>query len=158
MRGTAPGHHQLPDAGLSDRAADSGYLGAAVYDHPSGHCGLILSGGMAVDANIIISERISEELKKGSSVKRAVKSGYQRAFSSVLDGNITTAAVAGILMIFGSGTMLSFGYTLLTGVIINLLAGVWMSRSMLNSVIRYGFFNREKWFRKKRDKKVLTFY
>ena len=122
-----------------------------------GIAGLILSGGMAVDANIIISERISEELKKGSSVKRAIKSGYQRAFSSVLDGNITTAAVAGILMIFGSGTMLSFGYTLLTGVIINLLAGVWMSRSMLNSVIRYGFFNQGKWFCKKRDKKVLHF-
>lgn len=53
-------------------------------------------------------------------------------------------------MIFGSGTMLSFGYTLLTGVIINLLAGVWMSRYMLNSVIRYKLFNQEKWFRKKK--------
>lgn len=122
-----------------------------------GIAGLILSGGMAVDANIIISERISEELKKGCSVRNAVKNGYKRAFSSVLDGNITTAAVAGILMVFGSGTMLSFGYTLLSGVIINLLAGVWMSRCMLNSVIRYDFFNQAKWFRKKREKKVLHF-
>ena len=122
-----------------------------------GIAGLILSAGMAVDANIIISERISEELKKGNSVRNAVKNGYKRAFSSVLDGNVTTAAVAGILMIFGSGTMLSFGYTLLTGVIINLLAGVWMSRYMLNSVIRYKLFNQEKWFRKKKDKKILKF-
>ena len=122
-----------------------------------GIAGLILSAGMAVDANIIISERISEELKKGNSVRTAVKNGYKRAFSSVLDGNITTAAVAGILMIFGSGTMLSFGYTLLTGVIINLLAGVWMSRYMLNSVIRYKFFNKEKWFRRKKEKKILKF-
>ena len=108
---------------------------------------------MAVDANIIISERISEELKKGNSVRTAVKNGYKRAFSSVLDGNVTTAVVAGILMVLGSGTMLSFGYTLLTGVIINLLAGVWMSRYMLNSVIRYKLFNQEKWFRKKKEKK-----
>ena len=98
-----------------------------------------------------------KELKKGNSVRNAVKNGYKRAFSSVLDGNVTTAAVAGILMIFGSGTMLSFGYTLLTGVIINLLAGVWMSRYMLNSVIRYKLFNQEKWFRKKKDKKILKF-
>ena len=122
-----------------------------------GIAGLILSGGMAVDANIIISERISEELKKGNSVKTAVKNGYKRAFSSVLDGNITTAAVAGILMILGSGTMLSFGYTLFTGVIINLLAGVWMSRFMLNSIIRYDLFNKEKWFRRKKEKKILKF-
>ena len=54
-----------------------------------------------------------------------MKNGYKRAFSSVLDGNVTTAVVAGILMVLGSGTMLSFGYTLLSGVIINLLAGVW---------------------------------
>ena len=122
-----------------------------------GVAGLILSGGMAVDANIIISERISEELKKGYSVKKAVMNGYHRAFSSVLDGNITTAAVAGILMILGSGTMLSFGYTLLTGVMINLVAGVWMSRYMLNSMIRYDLFNQEKWFRRKKEKKVLRF-
>ena len=122
-----------------------------------GIAGLILSAGMAVDANIIISERISEELKKGNSVRTAVKNGYKRAFSSVLDGNVTTAVVAGILMVLGSGTMLSFGYTLLTGVIINLLAGVWMSRYMLNSVIRYKIFNQEKWFRKKKEKKILKF-
>lgn len=122
-----------------------------------GIAGLILSLGMAVDANIITSERISEELKKGLSVKQAVKSGYQHAFSSVLDGNITSGAVALILMFFGSGTMLSFGYTLFTGVTINVLAGVWLSRTMLNSVIRYSKFNREKMFRSKKDKKILRF-
>lgn len=122
-----------------------------------GIAGLILSAGMAVDANIIISERISEELMHGSSVKAAVKAGYQRAFSSVLDGNITTAAVAVILMLFGSGTMLSFGYTLFTGVVINLFAGVWMSRTMLTSVVQYEFFKRPSMFRRKREKKILDF-
>ena len=122
-----------------------------------GIAGLILSAGMAVDANIIISERISEELMHGLSVKAAVKKGYQRAFSSVLDGNLTTAAVAVILMIFGSGTMLSFGYTLLTGVVINLFAGVWMSRTMLTSVVQYEFFKRPSMFRRKKEKKILDF-
>ncbi len=122
-----------------------------------GIAGLILSAGMAVDANIIISERISEELMHGASVKAAVRKGYQRAFSSVLDGNITTAAVAVILMMFGSGTMLSFGYTLFTGVVINLFAGVWMSRTMLTSVVQYEFFKRPSMFRKKRERKILDF-
>lgn len=122
-----------------------------------GIAGLILSAGMAVDANIIISERISEELMHGLSVKAAVKKGYQRAFSSVLDGNLTTAAVAVILMIFGSGTMLSFGYTLLIGVVINLFAGVWMSRTMLTSVVQYEFFKRPSMFRRKKEKKILDF-
>ncbi|MBU9738499.1 protein translocase subunit SecD [Diplocloster agilis] len=122
-----------------------------------GIAGLILSVGMAVDANIIISERIGEELKTGSGIRSAVKKGYHNAFSSVLDGNLTTAAVAVILMIFGSGTMLSFGYTLFTGVIINLLAGVWMSRFMLESVIRYDKCNKEKFFRKKKERKRIRF-
>lgn len=122
-----------------------------------GIAGLILSAGMAVDANIIISERISEELRNGMTVKQAVRRGYKNAFSSVLDGNITTAAVAAILMFFGSGTMLSFGYTLLTGVLINLFAGVWMSRTLLNSLIEYPFFGRITMFRKKKEKKVLGF-
>lgn len=122
-----------------------------------GIAGLILSAGMAVDANIIISERISEELRNGMTVKQAVRRGYKNAFSSVLDGNITTAAVAAILMFFGSGTMLSFGYTLLTGVLINLFAGVWMSRTILNSLIEYPFFGRITMFRKKKEKKVLGF-
>ena len=122
-----------------------------------GIAGLILSAGMAVDANIIISERISEELRNKMTVKQAVRRGYKNAFSSVLDGNITTAAVAAILMFFGSGTMLSFGYTLLTGVLINLFAGVWMSRAILNSLTEYPAFCKERMFRKKREKRILGF-
>ncbi|MCR4908637.1 MAG: protein translocase subunit SecD, partial [Lachnospiraceae bacterium] len=66
-----------------------------------GIAAIVLSVGMAVDANIIIAERISEEIAKGETVKSAVTSGYKRAFTSVLDGNITTAIVAVVLMIFG---------------------------------------------------------
>lgn len=122
-----------------------------------GIAGLILSLGMAVDANVIISERIGEEIQKGSSLRTAVRKGYKNAFSSVLDGNVTTAAVAVILMIFGSGTMLSFGYTLLSGVLINLVAGVWLSRTMLSSVLLYPKFQNQKLFYIKKVKKPIDF-
>ncbi|MBQ9504093.1 MAG: protein translocase subunit SecD [Lachnospiraceae bacterium] len=123
-----------------------------------GMAGIILSLGMAVDANIIIAERISEEIKNGETVKSAVASGYKRAFTSVLDGNITTAIVAIVLMIFGSGTMLSFGYTLLIGVIVNCFVGVNVSRSVLKSLLEYPALNNEKFFMEKKEKKVIKFF
>ena len=123
-----------------------------------GIAGIILTLGMAVDTNIIISERISDELKKGSSVKGAVVSGYKNAFSSVLDGNVTTAIVAVILMIFGSGTMLSFGYTLLVGMVVNLLIGVSVSKHLILSLIQSDLWRNEKWFRIRKDKKIIPFY
>ena len=123
-----------------------------------GIAGIILSVGMAVDANVIISERISEELKKGETVKSAVRRGYQKAFTAVLDGNITTAIVAVVLMIFGSGTMLSFGYTLLVGVIVNCFIGVNVSRFVLASLVEYDALNNEKFFVQKKDKTDLKFF
>jgi len=123
-----------------------------------GIAGIILTIGMAVDTNIIISERISDELKKGISVKGAVLAGYKNAFSSVLDGNVTTAIVAIILMFLGSGTMLSFGYTLLIGMIVNLLVGVSVSKHLLLSMIQNAPWNDAKWFRIRKDKKIIPFY
>ncbi len=123
-----------------------------------GIAGIILSVGMAVDANVIISERISEELKKGETVRSAVRRGYQKAFTAVLDGNITTAIVAIVLMIFGSGTMLSFGYTLLVGVIVNCFIGVNVSRFVLTSLVEYDGLNKESLFIKKKDKENLKFF
>lgn len=123
-----------------------------------GIAGIILSVGMAVDANVIISERISEELKKGETVRSAVRRGYQKAFTAVLDGNITTAIVAVVLMIFGSGTMLSFGYTLLVGVIVNCFIGVNVSKFVLTSLVEYEGLNSEKFFIQKKDKKDIRFF
>lgn len=123
-----------------------------------GIAGIILTLGMSVDANIIIAERISEEIKKGSSVLDSVKHGYKRAFTSVLDGNVTTAIVAIVLMIFGSGSMLSFGYTLLIGMGLNLFTGVTMSRLLLSNIVQYKKWNHTKYFRKKKDRKVIPFY
>lgn len=99
-----------------------------------GIAGIILSIGMGVDANVIIAERIKEEIRSGAPLKLALTQGFERAFSSVWDGNVTVAIAAIVLMIFGSGTMLSFGYSLLVGVILNGITGVWLSRLMIGSL------------------------
>lgn len=104
-----------------------------------GIAGVILSIGMGVDANVIISERIKEEMKAGKTLKAAIEAGFTKAFSSVFDGNITVIIVAIILMIFGSGSLLSFGYSLLSGVIMNFIAGVTASRLMIKSLSQFDF-------------------
>ena len=99
-----------------------------------GIAGVILSIGMGVDANVIVSERIKEELNSGKTLGSAIDAGFHRAFSSVFDGNITVMIVSVVLMILGSGSMLSFGYTLLCGVLMNFVAGVTASRLMIKSL------------------------
>lgn len=111
-----------------------------------GIAGLILSIGMGVDANIIISERIKEEINSGKTLLRAINTGFEKAFSSVFDGNITVIIVAIILIIFGSGSMLSFGYTLLCGVIMNFIAGVTASRLMIRSLSNFKSLRRPQYF------------
>lgn len=102
-----------------------------------GIAGIILSIGMGVDANVIISERIQEELVNKNSVSRAVELGFDRAFSSVLDGNVTVAIAAACLMIFGSGSLLSFGYSLLVGVVLNLICGATLSHHLTRSLVQF---------------------
>ena len=102
-----------------------------------GIAGVILSIGMGVDANVIVSERIKEELNSGKTLRSSIDAGFHRAFSSVFDGNITVIIVAIVLIILGSGSMLSFGYTLLCGVIMNFVAGVTASRLMIRSLSEF---------------------
>lgn len=123
-----------------------------------GIAGIILSMGMAVDANIIIYERVAEELKKGNSILMSLLNGYKRGFVSVLDGNVTTAIVAVVLMILGSGSMLSFGYTLLAGMIINVFIGVSVSKIIARSLLTIPFFENEKFYYKKTREKTYLFY
>jgi len=108
----------------------------------TGIAGVILSIGMGVDANVIISERISEELKSGKSLGYAISLGFKNAFSSVFDGNITVLIVGAILMAFGSGSLLSFAYTLLTGIAFNFIAGVTASRLMIYSLSQFEFLKK----------------
>lgn len=102
-----------------------------------GIAGIILSIGMGVDANIIIAERIREEVRGGTNVRTAIYYGFDHAFSSILDGNVTVAIAAVCLMIFGSGSMLSFGYSLLAGVTLNLFCGAYLSQLMTRSLAAF---------------------
>jgi len=124
-----------------------------------GIAAVILSIGMGVDANIITAERIKEEIADGKTVRAAVEAGFHKAFSSVFDGNITVIIVAIILMIFGSGTMLSFGYSLLTGVLLNFLCGVLASKLIMTSLSKYDMFKKPRFFGSgKKREKVVKFY
>lgn len=109
----------------------------------TGIAGIILSIGMGVDANVIISERIREELNEGKSLGYAIDTGYEKAFSAVFDGNITTIAAAVIMMIFGTGSMLSFGYTLMVGCILNFVSGVTASKIMTRSLSANKVFTKK---------------
>ncbi|MEA4889799.1 MAG: protein translocase subunit SecD [Clostridiaceae bacterium] len=120
-----------------------------------GIAGIILSIGMGVDANVIISERIKEELRTGCSLQTALSNGFTRAFSSVLDGNVTVAIAAIVLMVFGSGSMLSFGYSLLVGVILNGLTGVTASRLMIGSLSQYKLLQNPWLYGKRRSKESV---
>ena len=101
-----------------------------------GIAGLILTIGMAVDANVIILERIKEELQRKDSVAEAIISGYDRAFSTIFDSNITTIIVATILWIFGSGPVQGFAVTLFFGILINLFTAVFITRYIYEEIIR----------------------
>lgn len=107
-----------------------------------GIAGIILSIGMGVDANVLSSERIKEEIRAGRTITGAVETGYSNAWSAILDGNVTVAIVAVILYIFGSGAIRSFGYTLGVGVIFNFIMGVTASQLMQKALCRFKFLRR----------------
>lgn len=104
----------------------------------TGIAGIILSIGMAVDANVIIFERMKEELAAGKSVKSAIKSGYKRALWAILDSNVTTMIACVVLYIFGSGTIKGFAMTLGIGVVISMFTALVISRALLNLGVGMG--------------------
>jgi preprotein translocase subunit SecD len=100
-----------------------------------GIAGIALTVGFAVDANVLINERMREELRNGSSFMMAVKEGYARAMSAILDANITTAATACVLLYFGTGPVRGFAVTLLIGIATTLFANVFVSKVMIDVLI-----------------------
>ena len=95
-----------------------------------GIAGIILGIGMAVDANVIIYARIREEIAAGKSrVKSAIKTGFQKALSAIVDGNITTLIAALVLGIMGSGSVKGFAYTLAMGIVLSMFTALVISRS-----------------------------
>lgn len=100
-----------------------------------GIAGLILSVGMAVDANVLIFERIKEEIKIGKTVRTSVETGYKRALTSVLDANITTLIAGGVLYYFGVGPIKGFGVTLIIGILASMLTAVFISKYLLRLIV-----------------------
>jgi preprotein translocase subunit SecD len=100
-----------------------------------GIAGLILSIGMAVDANVVIFERIKEEIRTGKSLRASVDSGFKRALSTVLDANVTTFIAGIVLYYFGSGPIKGFGVTLIIGLIASMITAVFITKFLLKLVI-----------------------
>jgi preprotein translocase subunit SecD len=107
-----------------------------------GIAGIVLTIGMAVDANVLIDERIREELRSGLSPQAAIYAGYERAFSTILDANITTLIVAIVLFSIGTGPVRGFAVTLSIGLLTSMLTGVTYSRAIINAI--YGSRNVKK--------------
>lgn len=100
-----------------------------------GIAGFILSIGMAVDANVLIFERTREELQAGKTLYRSVESGFFRAFSSILDGNVTTAIACLALLWLGSGLVKGFALTLLVGIIVSMFTAITCSRTLMLLIV-----------------------
>jgi len=109
-----------------------------------GIAGIILTMGMGVDANVIVYERIKEELKSGKTLKASIDVGFKRAFTAILDGNITTLITAAVLYVLGSGAVKGFGATLFIGVIISFLTAVTATRIMLKSLSGLKFLQNKR--------------
>jgi preprotein translocase subunit SecD len=105
-----------------------------------GIAGLILTVGMSIDANVIIFERIREELRKGKTPKAAVKSGYDRALTTIIDANMTTVIAALVLWQFGTGPIKGFATVLFWGILISMFTAIFVTRTIFNSLTsRKGF-------------------
>ena len=121
-----------------------------------GIAGIILSIGMAVDANVIIYARIREEISAGRSVRNAILAGFQKAFSAILDGNVTTLIAAGILYFMGTGTIRGFSITLALGIVLSMISALLISRMLISALYGVGFKD-EKFFGRQKERKIVNF-
>ena len=115
-----------------------------------GIAGVLLTIGMAVDANVLIFERIREELKKGVSIRSAVEKGFENATSSIMDSNITTIIAALVLYFLGSGTVKGFAITLLVGIVVSLFTALIVTKFFMNKAVEMGLLTKLSQFRVKR--------
>ncbi len=99
-----------------------------------GIAGIVLTVGMAVDANVLIFERIKEELRGGNTIQGSIKSGYEKAFSTIADANVTTLIAAVVLFAFGTGPIKGFAVTLCIGIMTSMFTAIVMSRAIVNLV------------------------
>ena len=102
-----------------------------------GIAGIILTVGMAVDSNVVIYERIKEELRTGKTLRASVQSGFNRAFTAILDANVTTLIASVVLWNFGTGSVQGFAKTLFIGVVISLFTALVVTRVLLNAFVAF---------------------
>jgi len=108
-----------------------------------GIAGIILSIGMAVDANVIIFARIKEELAMEKTLRASVKAGFKKALSAIIDGNVTTLIAAVILLIMGTGTIKGFAVTLALGIVVSMFTALVATRIIVTSMVGIGFNNKK---------------
>ncbi len=121
-----------------------------------GIAGIILSIGMAVDANVIIFTRIREEIGLGRTVNAAIKAGFSKALSAIIDGNVTTLIAAAVLYIVGSGTVRGFAQTLALGIVLSMITALFVTRALVNAFYALGM-QSEKFYGKVVHKKTINF-
>ncbi len=121
-----------------------------------GIAGIILSIGMAVDANVIIFARIREEIAKGKTVKSAIDTGYKKATSAIVDGNVTTLIAAAVLGLLGSGTIKGFAATLALGIVLSMFTAMVITRLLMKSFYAVGIRD-VKWYGKAKEAKTVDF-
>lgn len=121
-----------------------------------GIAGIILSIGMAVDANVIIFARIREELATGKTVRSSMDVGFKKALSAIIDGNITTLIAAGVLGLLGSGSVKGFAQTLALGIVLSMFSALVLTRLILNALFAIGLKDA-KWFGIGKEKKTFNF-
>jgi len=121
-----------------------------------GIAGIILSIGMAVDANVLIFARIREEIASGKSVYTALQTGFKRALPAIIDGNLTTLIAAAVLAIKGSGTVKGFAYTLAIGIILSMFTALFVTDWILRALYMIGFRDA-KFYGKAKDHKPIPF-
>ena len=121
-----------------------------------GIAGIILSIGMAVDANVIIYARMQEEIALGRNVRTAIQNGFQKAFSAIFDGNITTLIAAFVLNWLGSGTVKGFAQTLALGIVLSMFTALVVSRFIAYAMYAVGIRD-EKFYGRKKERQPIRF-
>ena len=121
-----------------------------------GIAGIILSIGMAVDANVIIFTRIKEEIGLGKTVHSAIKTGFAKALSAIVDGNVTTLIAAAVLYWRGSGTVKGFATTLALGIVLSMFTALFVTKFTLNTLYNLGFQD-QKFYGIRKEKKAINF-
>jgi len=119
-----------------------------------GIAGIILSVGMAVDANVIIFARMKEELELGKTVRASVESGFNRAFIAILDANVTTLIAAVVLYYFGTGPIQGFAITLGIGTVVSMFTAIVVTKFLLRQIVGLKIKNTALFGAKRRDDRV----